>query len=140
MALNLLLMTGGQIRKRSPLYNHDPYNSVILTDVAGRVRFVDMIDGATLQQVTDEQTGHVQKVVIKSKDKNLTPTITIKSHDGIKKSFNIPTAAYFWVEEGENIPAGTIAPKYRSSKPRAVILPERRNASVGGDCRTDSRE
>jgi DNA-directed RNA polymerase subunit beta' len=99
------------VKKRSPLYNHDPYNSVILTDVAGRVHFVDMIDGATLQQVTDEQTGHVQKVVIESKDKNLTPTITIESEDGIKKSFNIPTRAYLSVEEGENIPAGTILAK-----------------------------
>jgi DNA-directed RNA polymerase subunit beta' len=99
------------VKKRSPLYNHDPYNSVILTDVSGRVRFVDMIDGATLQQVTDEQTGHVQKVVIESKDKNLTPTITIESEDGIKKSFNIPTRAYLSVEEGENIPAGTILAK-----------------------------
>ena len=99
------------VKKRSPLYNHDPYNSVILTDVSGRVHFVDMIDGATLQQVTDEQTGHVQKVVIESKDKNLTPTITIESEDGIKKSFNIPTRAYLSVEEGENIPAGTILAK-----------------------------
>ena len=107
----LVVNDGQAVRKRSPLYNHDPYNSVILTDVAGRVRFVDMIDGATLQQVTDEQTGHVQKVVIESKDKNLTPTITIESHDGIKKSFNIPTRAYLSVEEGENIPAGTILAK-----------------------------
>jgi DNA-directed RNA polymerase subunit beta' len=107
----LVVNDGQVVKKRSPLYNHDPYNSVILTDVAGRVRFVDMIDGATLQQVTDEQTGHVQKVVIESKDKNLTPTITIESQDGIKKSFNIPTRAYLSVEEGENIPAGTILAK-----------------------------
>ncbi len=99
------------VKKRSPLYNHDPYNSVILTDVPGRVKFLDMIDGVTLQQVTDEQTGHVQKIVIESKDKNLTPTISIESEDGTKKSFNIPTRAYLSVEEGENIQAGTILAK-----------------------------
>jgi DNA-directed RNA polymerase subunit beta' len=107
----LVVNDGQTVKKRTPLYNHDPYNAVILTDVAGRVRFVDMIDSATLQQVTDEQTGHVQKVVIESKDKNLTPTITIESADGIKKSFNIPTRAYLSVEEGENVPAGTILAK-----------------------------
>ncbi|MCL5028294.1 MAG: DNA-directed RNA polymerase subunit beta' [Bacteroidetes bacterium] len=99
------------VKKRSPLYNHDPYNSVILTDVSGKVKFVDMIDGATLQQVTDEQTGHVQKVVIESKDKNLTPTISIESNNDTKKSFNIPTRAYLSVEEGETIAAGTILAK-----------------------------
>jgi DNA-directed RNA polymerase subunit beta' len=107
----LVINDGQTVKKRSPLYNHDPYNSVILTDVAGKVRFVDMIDSATLQQVTDEQTGHVQKVVIESKDKNLTPTITIESDDGVKKSFNIPTRAYLSVEEGESVPAGTILAK-----------------------------
>ncbi len=107
----LVVSDGQQIKKHSPLYNHDPYNAVILTDVAGRVRFVDMIDGGTLQQVTDEQTGHVQKVVIESKDKNLTPTITIELDDGNKKSFNIPTRSYLSVEEGEPVPAGTILAK-----------------------------
>src|SRR5690606_11390493 len=66
----LMVEEGAKVKKRSPLYNHDPYNSVILTDISGRVSFVDLIDGVTLQQVTDEQTGHVQKVVIESKDKN----------------------------------------------------------------------
>ncbi len=61
---------------------------------AVRVRFVDLIDGVTLQQVTDEQTGHVQKVVIESKDKNLTPSILIENGNGAKKTFNIPTRAY----------------------------------------------
>ncbi|HKJ80748.1 MAG TPA: DNA-directed RNA polymerase subunit beta', partial [Ignavibacteriaceae bacterium] len=111
-----------KIKKRTPLYNHDPYNSVILTDIAGNVRFIDMIDGVTLQQVTDEQTGHVQKVVIESKDKNLTPSISIESEDGTKKSFNIPTRAYLSVDEGESIPAGTILAKIskQQSKSRDI--------------------
>jgi DNA-directed RNA polymerase subunit beta' len=107
----LMVSEGAKVRKRSPLYNHDPYNSVILTDIPGRVSFVDLIDGVTLQQVTDEQTGHVQKVVIESKDKNLTPSISIESEDGTRKSFNLPTRSYLSVEEGEAISAGTILAK-----------------------------
>jgi DNA-directed RNA polymerase subunit beta' len=99
------------VKKRMPLYNHDPYNAVILTDVPGRVKFVDLIEGVTLQQVTDEQTGHVQKVVIESKDKNLTPSIVIEGEGDIKKSFNIPTRAYLSADEGENVAAGTILAK-----------------------------
>lgn len=107
----LVVSDGQEIRKKSPLYNHDPYNSVILTDVPGRVRFVDMIDNITLQQVTDEQTGHVQKIVIDSKDKTLTPSIIVEDDEGNRKSFNIPTKAYLSVEEGENITAGTVLAK-----------------------------
>ena len=118
----LVVEDGKSVKKRAPLYNHDPYNSVILTDISGRVRFVDLIDGSTLQQVTDEQTGHVQKVVIESKDKTLTPSIMLEAEDGTKKSFNIPTRAYLSVEEGETIPAGTILAKIskQQSKSRDI--------------------
>lgn len=107
----LMVDDGKPIKKRQPLYNHDPYNSVILSDISGRVKFVDLIDGVTLQQVTDEQTGHVQKVVIESKDKNLTPSILIENEDGARKSFNLPIRSYLSVEEGETIEAGIILAK-----------------------------
>ncbi len=107
----IVVNDGQAVKKRTPLYNHDPYNAVILSDIPGRVRFVDLVEGATLQQVTDEQTGHVQKVVIESKDKTLTPSIAIESEDGTKKSFNIPTRAYLSVDEGESVVAGTILAK-----------------------------
>ena len=107
----LMVNEGSPVKKRAPLYNHDPYNAVILTDIAGRVVFVDLIDGVTLQQVTDEQTGHVQKVVIESKDKNLTPSILTEGEGDTKKSFNLPTRSYLSVEEGELISAGTILAK-----------------------------
>ncbi|MFN3694211.1 MAG: DNA-directed RNA polymerase subunit beta', partial [Ignavibacterium sp.] len=107
----LLVNDGQPVKKRQPLYNHDPYNSLIITDVAGVVKFVDLIDGITLQQVTDEQTGHVQKVVLESKDKNLTPSILIKSDNGEVKSFNLPVRSYLSVEEGESVSAGTTLAK-----------------------------
>jgi len=97
--------------KGQPLYNHDPYNSVIVTDMGGKVSFIDLVDSVTYQQVADEQTGHVQKVVIESKDKNLTPSISIKDSKGNEKVFNIPTRAYLSVEEVEEIQAGTILAK-----------------------------
>lgn len=118
----LVVNDGDVVKRRAPLYNHDPYNAVILTDVPGTVKFVDLIDNLTLQQVTDEQTGHVQKVVIESKDKNLTPSIVIETVDGETKPFNLPTKAYLSVDEGENIAAGTVLAKIskQTSKSRDI--------------------
>lgn len=99
------------MNKNQPLYHHDPYNALIISDLSGKVGFVDIIDGSTLKQVTDEQTGHVQKVVIDSKDKTLTPSIVIVTETGDKKSFNLPTRSYLAVEEGESIKAGTVLAK-----------------------------
>ena len=115
----LVVEEGQQVKKGQPLYNHDPYNSVIVTDVAGKVSFVDLIDNVTLQQVADEQTGHVQKVVIESKDKTLTPSILVKDAKGNEKVFNVPTRAYLSVEEGEEIQAGTIVAKISKSSTKS---------------------
>ncbi len=118
----LVVSDGEFVKKKTPLYNHDPYNAVILTDVAGTVRFVDLIDNVTLQQVTDEQTGHVQKVIMESKDKNLTPSIVIETEDSDSKPFNLPIKAYLNVDAGEKIPAGTVLAKIskQTSKSRDI--------------------
>jgi DNA-directed RNA polymerase subunit beta' len=102
---------GQKVPRSAALYHHDPYNALILSDMPGKVGFVDVIEGSTLKQVTDEQTGHVQKVVIDSKDKTLTPSIVILAENGDKKSFNLPTRSYLSVEEGENVSAGTVLAK-----------------------------
>ncbi len=107
----LMVDDGQKVIKGQTLYNHDPYNSVIVSDIGGKVNFIDLVDNVTFQQVADEQTGHVQKVVIESKDKNLTPSILVKDDNGNEKLFNIPTRAYLAVEEGEVIQPGTVLAK-----------------------------
>jgi DNA-directed RNA polymerase subunit beta' len=107
----LLVNEGDFVKKRQPLFNHDPYNSVVVSDISGIVKYVDLIEGITLQQVTDEQTLHVQKVVIESKDKTLTPSILIESSSGEIKSFNLPIRSFISVDEGETISAGTVLAK-----------------------------
>lgn len=107
----LLVNEGDLVKKRQALFNHDPYNSVVVSDISGIVKYVDLIEGITLQQVTDEQTLHVQKVVIESKDKTLTPSILIESPSGEIKSFNLPVRSFISVDEGETISAGTVLAK-----------------------------
>ncbi len=115
----LMVNEDQEVKKGQPLYNHDPYNSVIVSDVGGKVSFVDLLDNITLQQVADEQTGHVQKVVIESKDKTLTPSILVKDGKGNEKVFNIPTRAYLNVEEGEEIQPGMILAKISKSSSKS---------------------
>jgi DNA-directed RNA polymerase subunit beta' len=107
----LLINDGDFVKKKQPLFTHDPYNSVVISDVGGIVKYVDLVEGVTLQQVTDEQTLHVQRVVIESKDKNLSPSIIVESPSGEIKSFNLPVRSFISVDEGEEIPAGTVLAK-----------------------------
>ena len=115
----LLVKDGEEIVKGKPLYNHDPYNALVLTDVSGTVEYLDLIDRNTLQQIADEHTGHVQKVVIESKDKTLTPSIRITAADGSQKIFNVPTHAFLSVEENETVQAGTILAKISKSSSKS---------------------
>ena len=50
----------------------------ILTEVAGRVKYGDLIDGVTMSEQVDEVTGLARKVVIESKDPDARPRISIK--------------------------------------------------------------
>jgi DNA-directed RNA polymerase subunit beta' len=111
----LIVEDGTVVKKGQPLYNHDPYNAVIISDISGRVDYIDCIDNNTIQQVADEQTGHVQKVVIESKDKTLTPSVIVRGDDGSEKLFNLPIGAYLNVDENEKIPTGTVVAKISKS-------------------------
>ncbi len=107
----LLVTEDQKIKKGQPLYNHDPYNALILTDIPGKVYFIDCVDNITIKQIADDQTGHVQKVVIETKDKTLTPSIAVRDDEGNEKVFLLPTGAYLSVEEGETVQAGTVLAK-----------------------------
>ncbi len=99
---------GQIVEKNQIIFEWDPYNSSIITEVDGKVRFVDMIPNVTYQEVNDEQTGHITKVIIDSRDKTKTPTIEIvDDDDNTIKSYSIPTKAQLRVEEGEEVGVGT---------------------------------
>ncbi len=51
--------------------NWDPHTHPIITEVAGRVQFVDLIDGVTMNRQTDELTGLSNIVVTDAKQRSL---------------------------------------------------------------------
>ncbi len=118
----LLVSEGSKVKPKQPLYTHDPYNSVILTDISGRVKFVDLIPGLSVKDLSDAQTGHVQKVVTEFKDKTITPSIVIVAEDGTEKAFNMPIGAYLSVDEEDMVQAGTALAKIskEASKTRDI--------------------
>lgn len=114
---------GQKVRKKQPLYYHDPYNAVILSDITGFVKFVDLIDKFTMEQITDDQTGHVQKVVIEPKDKGLSPSIVIENADGKEDRLIFLRRLSFLWKKGQKIPAGTILATLLNKHRRPVISP-----------------
>ncbi|HET6271903.1 MAG TPA: DNA-directed RNA polymerase subunit beta' [Bacteroidota bacterium] len=108
----LLVKDGAKVSKGELIYEWDPYNSVIISEHPGIVKYQDLKDNVTYREEPDEQTGHIQKVVIDSRDRTLSPTLLITSSKGQKiAGYIIPTRAHLVVDNGQQIGAGTILVK-----------------------------
>ncbi len=108
----LLVKNGQKLSRGAMIYEWDPYNAVIISEHSGIVKYVDLKEGLTFREEPDEQTGHIQKVVIDSREKSLIPTLTVVNQKGQKvASYPIPTRAHLTVNDGEELKAGTVLVK-----------------------------
>ncbi len=104
----LKVKDGQEVNKGDMIYEWDPYNSTIITEASGIVKFKDLILNSTYREINDETTGHISKVVIDSKDKSKTPSLLILDDNGnILKSYIMPTRAQLRVEDGDYVGIGT---------------------------------
>src|SRR5271167_1608662 len=102
---------GSQIKKGDTFVQWDPYNVPILSEKAGRIKFVDIIEGVTMKQETDETTGQEAMVVIEHKE-DLHPQIIISDDSGeVVANYPIPSGAHIVVNEGDRIVPGTLIAK-----------------------------
>ncbi|NIO05037.1 MAG: DNA-directed RNA polymerase subunit beta', partial [Proteobacteria bacterium] len=95
---------GQKIKEGQLLAEWDPYSIPIMTEVAGRVKFGDIIEGVTMQEKVDDFTGLSRKVITEPKDPNLRPRISIKDERG--RTLQIPdsaSAARYLLSVGSNI-------------------------------------
>ncbi len=98
---------GDYIEKGTMVYEWDPYNSTIINEFAGRVRYRDLVQNVTYREVNDEQTGHITKIVIDSKDRTKSPCIEVVGEDGeILKTYNTPSRAQLSVDDNEWVGVG----------------------------------
>ncbi|MFM8180118.1 MAG: DNA-directed RNA polymerase subunit beta', partial [Candidatus Kapaibacterium sp.] len=98
---------GKKVSKGDLLYEWDPYNAVIITERAGRVRYKDLVLNVTYREENDEQTGHIAKMVIDSRDKTKFPAIEIVDDSGnVLASYSIPSRAQIIVDENERLGVG----------------------------------
>ncbi|MGX5819481.1 DNA-directed RNA polymerase subunit beta' [Chitinophaga lutea] len=134
----LMVKDGQKVAKGDVICTWDPFNAVIVSEIAGSVRFDSIIEGITFREEADEQTGHREKVVIETKDKNKIPSLIV---DGNKeaKSYNLPVGSHIVIEEGDAVKAGQVIVKIprvigklrdiTGGLPRVTELFEARNPS-----------
>jgi DNA-directed RNA polymerase subunit beta' len=111
---------GDMVKAGELIAEWDPFTTPIITEVAGTVKYGDIIEGKTMEEKTDERTGARYNVIIESKDLDVRPRISIKDETGktakVPYSDNyaryfLPVGAYINVAEGTHVEAGDILAK-----------------------------
>ncbi len=105
----LLMKDGQEVKKGDVICTWDPFNNVIVAEIAGQIKFENVIEGVTYREEADEQTGHREKVVIETKDKTKIPTLIVEGKD--VKTYNLPVGSHITVEETEDVKAGQVLVK-----------------------------
>ncbi|MBM3403469.1 MAG: DNA-directed RNA polymerase subunit beta' [Bacteroidetes bacterium] len=114
---NLYFKHGDHVSRGDIISEWDPYNAVILSEVAGKIQYENIIEGVTYRVESDETTGYQDKVIIESRQKAKNPAINILSSTGeVLRTYDIPVGAHIAIENNVKIKAGDILVKI----PRAV--------------------
>ena len=96
-----------RVGKEDVLFEWDPYTHTILSERAGKVHFVDIIENESFREELDVTTGLRQRVVIEQREKQLRPHIQVKDSKGRKLgNYSIPTGAHLLVHDGDKVEAG----------------------------------
>lgn len=90
--------------------NWDPYTTPVITEVAGKVIYEDIIPGVTVAEQIDETTGQTSLVVNEYFSSNYKPSIAIKCDDGSKVSYRLePKTSIMVADESKVVVADIIA-------------------------------
>jgi DNA-directed RNA polymerase subunit beta' len=115
LGATLAVEDGQEVKRDDLLFTWDPYTTPIITDVAGTVRFVDIVEDETVREELDELTGLRQRVIIEDREKKLHPHIEIIQKKGDKekkvRDYVIPEGAHLTVDDGDEVYAGQVLAK-----------------------------
>jgi len=105
----LFVKDGQTVKKGDIICTWDPFNNVVMAEIAGQIKFENVIEGITYREEADEQTGHREKVVIETKDKNKIPTLVVEGKE--VKLYNLPVGSHIIVDQAEDVRAGQVLVK-----------------------------
>jgi len=127
---------GAEVKAGQTVANWDPHTHPIVTEVAGRVRYIDFVDGVTVQSSIDELTG-LESVVVTdpkrrgSNAKDLRPAVRLEDKKGndlklpgtdIPAQSYLPAGAIVSIQDGAEVGVGDVIARIpqESSKTRDI--------------------
>ncbi len=118
----LTVKDGDQVEAGQVLATWDPHTHPVVTEVAGRLQYSDIVEGVTVQRHTDEVTGLSSLVVTDPKSrgmsaKDLRPMVKIVDEQGkelcfagtdIPAVYYLPAGAIINIDDGAEVKVGDV--------------------------------
>ncbi len=117
----LRVKEGERVKPGHLLAEWDAFALPILTEVAGIVKFGDVVEGVTMTEQLDPVTGLSRKVIVESRSAELRPRISMKDvqtgetrilpNSTLEARYLLPVGANIIVQDGDEIEAGEVIAK-----------------------------
>jgi DNA-directed RNA polymerase subunit beta' len=108
----LKVREGQEVKQGLLLVEWDPYSFTILTEDAGSAVYRDIVDGQTVHEQVDENTGMSALVIIESPDEKKQPRIEVRDAKGkVQKKYLLPSGAHLMIEDGAAVTPGDVLAK-----------------------------
>ncbi len=112
----ILVEDGKKVKAGTSLFGWDPHRTPILAEIAGLIRFVDIIEGETIG-IEEERKGQAGKPIVIEHKGDKHPQTIIEDADGkILDVHYLPAGARIEVVEGQQVQAGQLL----AHQPRAT--------------------
>ncbi len=130
----ILVKEGAKVKKGQKVAEWDPFTVPVITEKAGKVEWIDLINNVSLEERVDETTGVVDNVVIDwhsgANSANLKPSIVLKDAKGKPVTFDngkdvryyLSVGAILSVENGAEVKVGDVVARIprESSKTKDI--------------------
>lgn len=116
----LLVRDGDKVSQGQKIVEWDPYTIPVISDTSGIAQYVDLVDGTSLREITDESTGISNRVVVdwrqQARSADLRPMISIRDekgnpvimNNGLESRYFLSVDAILSIENGAKVKAGDI--------------------------------
>jgi len=116
----LRVKDGDKVKRGDRLAEWDPYTTPIITEVAGKIRNEDLVEGFSVREETDEATGIANRVIsdwrASARAADLRPALAIIDAEGAYKRiasggearYLLPVGAILSVNDGDEVKPGEV--------------------------------
>lgn len=98
-----------EVKKGTKLAQWDPNNKVLLTEKAGKIEFVDLIENITYQEVFNDATRKSSYIVSDIRSEKYQPALSITDAEGNELAqYFLPSGSYLNVKNQQEVEVGDI--------------------------------